>query len=69
MKTKIIYSLKLCQFLLEHDCVLVDVLVEVLPSPFKIGYKAWKFEDSEHLKECIALFMKEKEKEEREKDS
>ena len=63
MKTKIIYSLKLCQFLLEHDCV----LVEVVPSPFKIGYKAWKFEDNEHLKECIALFMKEKE--EREKDS
>ena len=52
-KTKIIYSLRLCQFLLEHDCV----LLEVIPNPFKVGFKAWRFENNQYLQECIALFM------------
>lgn len=57
-KTKTIYSLRLCQFLLEHDCHLIDIV----DSPFKKGFKSWRFKDDEHLQECIALFMKEREK-------
>ena len=65
IKTKTIYSLKLMNFLINHECE----LLEIRQHPHIKKYKCYVFEDNEHLKECIALFMKEKEKEEREKDS
>lgn len=60
-KTKVIYSLKLMQFLLEHDCN----LIKIINHPFKIRLKAWVFEDNEHLQDSIAKFMKQRAKEER----
>lgn len=53
VKTKIIYSLRLSQFLLDHKCT----LVEIIQNPFKVGYKAWKFVDDDLLQDSIAKFM------------
>ena len=53
MKTKTIYSLRLCEFLLEKGCE----LIKVKPHPFKKKFKCWVFADNEKLQESIAEFM------------
>ena len=52
-KTKVIYSLKLYDFLLEKGCE----LIKVKPHPFKPKFKCWVFVDDEKLQESIAEFM------------
>ena len=54
MKTKTIYSLRLCEFLLEKGCE----LIKVKPHPFKPKkFKCWVFADNAKLQESIAEFM------------
>ena len=53
-KTKTIYSLRLCEFLLDKGCE----LIKVKPHPFKPKkFKCWVFLDNEKLQESIAEFM------------
>ena len=58
-KTKTIYSLKLMQFLLEHDCN----LIKIINHPFKVGLKAWVFVDDDLLQKSIGKFMEQRAKE------
>lgn len=54
MKTKVIYSLRLCEFLLDKGCE----LIKVKPHPFKPKkFKCWVFVDDAKLQESIAEFM------------
>lgn len=53
MQTKVIYSLRLMQFLVNNDCE----LIEILQHPHIKNFKCWKFEDNQHLQDCIAKFM------------
>ena len=52
-KTKTIYSLRLCEFLLDKGCE----LIKIKKHPFKPKYKCWVFADNEKLQESIAEFM------------
>ena len=52
-KTKTIYSLRLCEFLLDKGCE----LIKIKKHPFKPKYKCWVFVDDEKLQESIAEFM------------
>ena len=52
-KIKTIYSLRLCEFLLEKGCE----MIKVKKHPFKRGYMCWMFVDNERLQESIAEFM------------
>ena len=52
-KTKTIYSLRLCQFLLEKGCE----MIAVKPHPFKLKFRCWVFADNEKLQQSIAEFM------------
>ena len=52
-KTKVIYSLKLCGFLLEKGCE----LLEIRQHPFKKKFKCWVFVDDELLQRSIGEFM------------
>ena len=52
-KTKTIYSLRLCEFLLEKGCE----MIAVKPHPFKLKFRCFIFLDNEKLQESIAEFM------------
>lgn len=49
---KIIYSKKLAEFLLLHECV----LVKVIPHPYKDGFTAWVFIDNEDLHKLMQKY-------------
>ena len=49
---KIIYSKKLAEFLLLHECV----LVKVIPHPYKDGFTAWVFIDNEDLRRLMQKY-------------
>ena len=53
MKTKVIYSLRLCEFLLDKGCE----LIKVKPHPFKPKFRCFIFVDDAKLQESIAEFM------------
>ena len=51
-KVKIIYSLQLMQFLVEHGC---EVL-EIKAHPHIVGFKCYVFEDTEKLRQLMKKF-------------
>ena len=51
-KIKVIYSMKMMQFLLQHGLQ----FVEIIQHPFKKGLKAWIFEDTEELRQLMKKF-------------
>ena len=51
-KTKIIYSMKMMQFLLQHGLQ----FIEIIQHPFKKNFKAWVFEDTEELRRLMEKF-------------
>lgn len=53
-KTKIIYSLRLMQYLVEHGLE----YIEVIQHPFKKGFKAWLFYETEKLKDLMREYSK-----------
>lgn len=53
-KTKIIYSMQLCSFLLQNGLE----YIEVIQHPFKKGFKAWVFEDTQELKDLMREYSK-----------
>ena len=53
MKTKVIYSLRLMNYLIECGCE----LLEIRQHPFKKKFKCWVFVDDAKLQESIAEFM------------
>ena len=52
-KTKVIYSLRLCEFLLEKGCE----MIAVKPHPFKLKFRCFVFVDDELLQRSIGEFM------------
>lgn len=53
-KTKIIYSLRLMQYLVEHGC---EVL-EIKAHPYIVGFKCYVFEDTQELKDLMREYSK-----------
>ena len=53
MKTKVIYSLRLMNYLIECGCE----LLEIRQHPFKKKFKCWVFVDDAKLQQSIAEFM------------
>lgn len=53
MKTKVIYSLRLMNYLIECGCE----LLEIRQHPFKKKFKCWVFVDDELLQRSIGEFM------------
>lgn len=53
MKTKVIYSLRLMNYLIECGCE----LLEIRQHPFKKKFKCWVFADNAKLQQSIAEFM------------
>ena len=53
-RTKVIYSMKMLQFLLQHGLQ----FIEIIQHPFKKNFKAWTFEDTEELRRLMGEFNK-----------
>lgn len=51
-KTKIIYSMQMMKFLLQHGLQ----FIEIIQHPFKKNFKAWTFEDTEELRQLMKKF-------------
>ena len=51
-KTKIIYSMQMMKFLLQHGLQ----FIEIIQHPFKKNFKAWVFEDTEELRRLMDKF-------------
>lgn len=55
-KTKIIYSMKMMQYLLQNRLQ----FIEIIQHPFKKGFKAWVFEDTQELRDLMKKYSKKK---------
>ena len=55
-KTKIIYSMQMMRFLLQHGLQ----FIEIIQHPFLTGFKAWVFEDTQELRDLMKKYSKNK---------
>ena len=51
---KIIYSMRMMQFLLQHGLQ----FIEIIQHPFKDNFKAWVFDDTDRLRELMEKYKK-----------